>query len=109
MRWWRLRRNMSCSGRGKMSPELKNASVLIYLCPIIFDSSACGLFSSLLTQSAIPAACQGKTIAFSPNRDGNSEIYTMKLDNLAVTRLTDNPADDGEPAWSPDGTKMLLL
>ena len=42
-------------------------------------------------------------IAFTTNRDGNFEIYVMDADGNNVRRLTDHPATDYGPAWSPDG------
>jgi Tol biopolymer transport system component len=47
-------------------------------------------------------------IAFTSNRDGNDEIYIMNADGTGVTRLTDNPASDGEVSWSPDGSKIAF-
>src|SRR6185503_1228170 len=91
-----------------MSSKLKNASLPLYLCLVILFSIACGVFSNLNTKSDIPAECKGKKIAFSSNRDGNPEIYTMKLGDTEATRLTNNSAYDGEPAWSPDGTKIAF-
>jgi Tol biopolymer transport system component len=32
----------------------------------------------------------------------------MNPDGSGPTRLTTNPADDSDPAWSPDGTKIAL-
>ena len=43
------------------------------------------------------------TIAFQSNRDGNNEIYVMNGDGSGLTNLTNNPADDIGPVWSPDG------
>ena len=42
------------------------------------------------------------------NRDGNFEIYTMNADGTGATRLTNNAADDTQPAWSPDGTRIAF-
>ena len=42
------------------------------------------------------------------NRDGNYEIYMMNNDGSAPQRLTANPADDLNPVFSPDGTKVLF-
>ena len=43
----------------------------------------------------------GNWIAFSTNRDGNQEIYVMNVDGTEVTRVTDDPAEDTTPVWSP--------
>ena len=42
------------------------------------------------------------------NRDGNSEIYVMNRDGSGVRRLTDNPAIDSTPTWSPTGTQVAF-
>lgn len=46
-------------------------------------------------------------IAFSSNRDGNSEIYLMDPDCSKVERLTYTDSDDYDPSWSPDGRKIV--
>ncbi|HEU4588417.1 MAG TPA: Ig-like domain-containing protein [Gemmatimonadales bacterium] len=49
-------------------------------------------------------------IAFSSNRaarDGNYDLYVMSADGRDVRRLTSDPGVDGEPAWTPDGTKLV--
>jgi len=48
-------------------------------------------------------------IAFHSGRDGNFEIYVMNADGTNPTRLTNNPAFDALPAWSPDGTKIAFF
>jgi Tol biopolymer transport system component len=63
----------------------------------------------------------GKKIAFVSNRDGNNEIYVMDADvcdaaappapdcpDAEVTRLTNHPAADQFPVFSPDGTKIAF-
>ena len=40
-------------------------------------------------------------ILFSSSRDGNPEIYVMNSNGSEQTRLTNNPANDFQPAWSP--------
>jgi Tol biopolymer transport system component len=50
-------------------------------------------------------------IAFVSDRDGNNEIYLMELAGTTVvslTNLTNNPADDQGPVWSPDGSRIAF-
>jgi Tol biopolymer transport system component len=47
-------------------------------------------------------------IAFVSNRDGNNEIYTMNTYGFDQTNLTNNPASDVDPSWSPDGSKIIF-
>ncbi|GAH70395.1 unnamed protein product, partial [marine sediment metagenome] len=48
-------------------------------------------------------------IAFVSDRDGNWEIYVMNADGSEQTRLTNDPALDGCPIWSPDGKKIAFV
>ncbi len=41
-------------------------------------------------------------------RDGNPEIYLMNADGSNPTRLTNNPALDVLPSWSPNGNQILF-
>jgi Tol biopolymer transport system component len=50
----------------------------------------------------------GSRIAFSSNRDGNTELYLMDPDGSNVVRLTENPFTDREPDWSPDGRQIVF-
>ncbi|MGH2538376.1 MAG: TolB family protein [Candidatus Promineifilaceae bacterium] len=47
-------------------------------------------------------------IAFASDRNGNEEIYLMNADGTGVLNLTNHPAADGMPAWSPDGRKIAF-
>jgi Tol biopolymer transport system component len=56
--------------------------------------------------AAVPAAAhpsKNGRIAFFTDRDGNDEIYSMNPDGSDQVNLTANPADDFDPAYSPNG------
>jgi Tol biopolymer transport system component len=69
------------------------------ICPLLRVSSRGGY-----------ASPNGRFIAFS---DGPSnaglDIYVISLEGGSKTVLTDHPADDEEPRWSPDGRHIVFL
>ncbi len=50
----------------------------------------------------------GTRLVFESNRTGNWDIYSMKPDGTDLVRLTDNPAADVGPIWSPDGKHIVF-
>ncbi len=83
--------------------------------PIMFALAVCALAacSESPTPTAEPTAQEADTgaplIAFHSNRDGNWNIYVMNSDGTGQTRLTDNPAADSWPSWSPDGKRIAFI
>ena len=57
-----------------------------------------------ISYSALPAK-----IVFSSMRDGNYEIYVMDSNGGNQVRLTDDPAEDWDPTWSPDGDRIAFV
>ena len=47
-------------------------------------------------------------IVFVSSRDGTAEIYVMDADGANPTRLTNNGDYEGDPVFSPDGTKIAF-
>jgi TolB protein len=51
----------------------------------------------------------GKWLAFSSTRHSErADIYLQRVDGSSVIQLTNDPADDVQPCFSPDGTKIAF-
>ncbi|MDR3499448.1 MAG: hypothetical protein P4L72_09500 [Parvibaculum sp.] len=46
---------------------------------------------------------KGDRIAFTSDRTGDYEIYTIRPDGTGLTQLTHSPGNEGHNSWSPDG------
>ncbi len=51
----------------------------------------------------------GKSILYTSEVDGNYEIYVMNADGTDARNLTNNPADDTDGVFSPDGSKIAFI
>ena len=72
------------------------------------DPSAASPLPSPSTAVTAAKSRSGK-IAFSTDRDGNFEIYTMGPGGRDLSRLTNDPGSDTEPQWSSDGSRLVFV
>jgi Tol biopolymer transport system component len=73
-------------------------------------AAVAGISTSAVSLAVPARASTGNdVIAFTSNRDGTAQVYTMNADGSEQTRVTNSgPFDDIQPAWSPDGTKLAF-
>ena len=51
----------------------------------------------------------GTRIAFSGNRHGQYDVWTVEVPSGEARRLTDGPELEVYPAWSPDSRSVLFV
>ena len=66
------------------------------------------VLAALVPATAGAAATTAGSVAFESNRAGNFDIFSMAATGAGQARLTTDPADDLDPAWSPDGRKIAF-
>ncbi len=86
------------SGKGGQSHDIWRVSVK--------DKRKEQLTAGQLYHFELALSVEGE-LAYSSNRSGNYEIWRQKPGEKAV-QLTANPLLDSQPAWSPEGNKMLF-
>jgi Tol biopolymer transport system component len=91
-------------------------NIKAFLEPDVFNATTTAQTSTAVptlqpTPSSPPlwaGTSKGDLMAFVSNRTGNADIYIAKSDGSDATNLTDRPADDFDPVWSPDGNWLAF-
>jgi len=74
--------------------------------PAQFSLVICSALLTLVLP--LTGAAQGK-IAFTSNQSGNNDIWLMNPDGTNQVNLTQNAADDSDPAFSSNGSKIAFV
>ena len=66
-----------------------------------------------MVAGVVITACGGSetsvgSIVIQSDRDGDAEIFVLDQDGGAPLQLTDNDVFDGNPDWSPDGSRLVF-
>ena len=109
-----------CSGGPAVCGSLSNVTntTATYTAPTTVPPGALGVTAtsvsdnskSVMARVTITAVAAAGQIAFySPSDNGGvGDIYVMNADGSGQVNLTNNPASDADPAWSPDGSKIAF-
>ena len=104
---------MTVITRPALSPPLRLAWLLLIgllMVAVVASVAIVGsrLLTSTRTDSGLPATAlipQGDEAVFALATQAG-DIYTMHADGTDLRQLTQGPANDSRPVWSPDGTRI---
>ncbi len=71
-------------------------------------SAATAVTAGTQAIESMGVSMDGRWLSFDSNRRGNFDIYRMSLPRGQPEQLTDDPADDFIPSWSPDGEEIAF-
>ena len=83
-------------------PTAPAASVILQPTPAALNTIA-------PTPAATTAAVMPDLIAFTSERSGNPQIWIMNADGSGAKKITNQPTGACQPAWSPDGKKLVYV
>src|SRR5215213_2660614 len=89
-----------------MNTNMSRFLLVWMLAAAIFASSILVILQPSMPNQSAFATFPGNNGLIAFSKDG--EIFTMNADGSDQQRLTNNAADDGDPSWSPDGTKIAF-
>jgi eukaryotic-like serine/threonine-protein kinase len=100
-------RGLDIAGPGRLLVESLSVPTNLLEVPLTGGRSRRWLTQGSQVSFQPVVAGDGETIAFTSNRDGNSDIWELNRRSSAVHRLTSHPASDADVFRSRDGKTLL--
>jgi Tol biopolymer transport system component len=82
-------------------------SPLVFLFVLYAQTALCQSTSKRIYYFNPQFSPNGSSIVFESTKDGKSSIYTISPDGSNVKKITDTTFHYGQPAWSPDGRRLV--
>ena len=102
-------RNIPMTNRISSSVKLLAGAMALILLGVAINFVISQLQStSSVTNATETVSAENRLLAFTSNQNGNLDIYTMRADGSGLTNLTNHPAKDLHPIWSPDGKHIAF-
>lgn len=74
---------------------------------LIFGFSGVLMLTALIIISS-QLSFSSEVVAYVDNLNGDRDIFLLDLRHNLTVNLTQHPADDSAPVWSPDGTQLIF-
>ena len=100
-------RTLDALGAGRLLLDTRSSRENLREMPTDGHEPSRGLTRGNSTDRQPTYSPDGRWVAFSSNRGGNLDLWSVNRDTGTVRRLTDDPADDWDVAYSPDGRRLL--
>lgn len=70
-------------------------------------SAPVAIATAIPTATQLPAVLQSRgTVAYSLRENGQLDLWAVPITSRTPIRLTNDPADERDPVWSPDGRQL---
>jgi TolB protein len=89
-------------------PDLSNLDVGLQSTTVDTPQPGAAAFATLVpTATAIPVVLQARgSVAYVVREKGQDDIWAVNILSRTAIRLINNPEDDRDPAWSPNGDQL---
>lgn len=99
----------SREGTVSSSPNNRGEGILPQNSPIPTEGHSLPTPRPTPTEPSLTFASWRGTLAFTVRESGQEDIFALQRNDAQPRRLTNDPADDRDPAWSPDGTTLAFV